>query len=75
MSNWGKATIPVKTPNLFAVRAQRSLRVPPLSLFSAVVRSQRPCLANFPDIYETRLGGILTICAKHTSKITLCTTQ
>lgn len=31
-----------------------------------------PCLANFPDIYETRLGGeffiFFPICAKHTFK-------
>lgn len=60
----GKSNNPCKTCNLSAVRAQCS----PLSLFSAVVQSQRPCLPNFPDIYEMRLGGIFAIRAKHTSK-------
>lgn len=52
--------------NLFAKHAQRGL--PTMSLFSAVARSQSPCLANFLDIYERRLGGSLSIRAKRSSK-------
>lgn len=65
--NMGKAAIPVKRVT-FLLYVLRVLSDSPLSLFSAVVRSQRPCLVNFPDIYETRLGGIVAIPAKHTSK-------
>ncbi len=63
----GKATISVKCVTFCCARSVFYLS-PLLSLFSAVIQSQRPHLANFPDIYETRLGVIFAIHAKHTSK-------